>query len=436
MSSGSGGGRTLAERLRALESAAHAPRRRSVTGALEEPAPRPQAFLPAGQRLVPIEHRLEEGEAGVSCVRRVELDLDRRHGTHRLGALLDLDVGALARAGRSSAVGSAEPRRMVFFDTETTSLAGGAGIYLFMIGLGFVEEDRLVVEQHFLRDVGEEAAMLARVRRTIADASAVVSFAGKSFDRPRLRDRLALCGLPVTFPDARHIDLLHPSRALWGRALPDTRLGTLERHRLGVERRDDLPGAECPAAYFDYMRGRSARLVRVFEHNLVDVLSLVTLSLEVARALTRPADRCEALASARAHERARDAAAARRVLEAALDLAAPPGVPERESSNEVRWALARRARADGEAQRALQCLAEIVATGECAAAVDAFEESARIQERDLGDVVAALVAVRRALEVAAGATGASPSGLGSIRVRELATRRARLERRVRASARA
>jgi hypothetical protein len=39
-----------------------------------------------------------------------------------------------------------------------------------------------------------------------------------------------------------------------------------------------LPRAFCPAAYFDWLRGRTHRLAEVFEHNRLDVLSLAALA--------------------------------------------------------------------------------------------------------------------------------------------------------------
>ena len=55
------------------------------------------------------------------------------------------------------------------------------------------------------------------------------------------------------------------------------RLQTVERHKLGVRRDDDLPGAEAPKAFLDWIRDSSGAVDRVFEHNRLDVLTLVTL---------------------------------------------------------------------------------------------------------------------------------------------------------------
>ena len=48
-------------------------------------------------------------------------------------------------------------------------------------------------------------------------------------------------------------------------------------------REDDLPGAEAPRAWRDYLRGESARnLRRVLAHNDQDLRSLSTLLLRMA----------------------------------------------------------------------------------------------------------------------------------------------------------
>ena len=51
-----------------------------------------------------------------------------------------------------------------------------------------------------------------------------------------------------------------------------------------MEREDDVPGWMIPSLYFDYLRGRDPRpLVRVFEHNRLDILSMATLLARLAR---------------------------------------------------------------------------------------------------------------------------------------------------------
>jgi hypothetical protein len=113
----------------------------------------------------------------------------------------------------------------------------------------------------------------------------VVSFFGKSFDRHRLEDKMRMHGVAAPFDDVPHLDLYHPCRRLYRAALPDARLQTMERELCGVVRSDDLPGAYAPAAWYDYLAERAHLLEHVFTHNLIDVLSLVTLHAHLGRAL-------------------------------------------------------------------------------------------------------------------------------------------------------
>ena len=67
------------------------------------------------------------------------------------------------------------------------------------------------------------------------------------------------------------------ARRRWRDELPDVKLQTVERHKLGVHRVDDMPGSEAPVAFLDWIRDGSGEVDRVFEHNRLDVLTLVTL---------------------------------------------------------------------------------------------------------------------------------------------------------------
>jgi len=58
----------------------------------------------------------------------------------------------------------------------------------------------------------------------------------------------------------------------------------LERVILGVTREDDLPGAECPATWYAYLRGDRGPIEAAIEHNLLDVLSLPALVAALADA--------------------------------------------------------------------------------------------------------------------------------------------------------
>ncbi len=172
---------------------------------------------------------------------------------------------------------AAELAHCLFLDTETTGLSGGAGTTVFMVGLGFVDGEELVLEQVFLRSFAEERAALRQVAQRLQEHPLQVTFVGKSFDRHRLAARMTLHRLEHAMLDPRHLDLFHVARRAWKHELPDTRLRTVEEHKLGFVRHDDLPGSEAPRAWLDWLRDGSGRVDRVMEHNRLDVLSLVAL---------------------------------------------------------------------------------------------------------------------------------------------------------------
>ncbi|HLZ92717.1 MAG TPA: ribonuclease H-like domain-containing protein [Candidatus Acidoferrum sp.] len=177
----------------------------------------------------------------------------------------------------------ADPSKWLFLDTETTGLAGGTGTYAFLIGLAWWDAGALQVEQFFMRDFGEEHAILYEVAARLAERPVLVTFNGRSFDWPLLENRYTMTrAIPVPRL-AAHLDLLHPARALWKLRLGSVRLVELERHVLdaaktGWQRQDDVLAALIPQHYFDYLRGGPAEpLAAVIRHNQMDLRGLAAL---------------------------------------------------------------------------------------------------------------------------------------------------------------
>ena len=177
----------------------------------------------------------------------------------------------------------ADPSKWLFLDTETTGLAGGTGTYAFLIGLAWWDAGALQVEQFFMRDFGEEHAILYEVAARLAERPVLVTFNGRSFDWPLLENRYTMTrSIPVPRL-AAHLDLLHPARALWKLRLGSVRLVELERHVLdaaktGWQRQDDVLAALIPQHYFDYLGGGPAEpLAAVIRHNQMDLRGLAAL---------------------------------------------------------------------------------------------------------------------------------------------------------------
>ncbi|MCR9244111.1 MAG: ribonuclease H-like domain-containing protein [bacterium] len=248
--------------------------RRARLAAGRDPDVRGAVELPAGEVVL--------SRHGPLWRRELRYPLTHRHGDLALGAALQLDGERLAELAKEPAFAAVDPRRCLFLDTETTGLSGGAGTVVFNVGFAYFRGEEFIVEQLFLRDFGEEEAMLRHVAGRLWQFPVPVSFVGKSYDRHRIATRMALHKLRSPVLTAPHLDLYYLARRAFGAELPDTRLRTVEELRLGVHRADDLPGSEAPAAFFDWIRDHTGPVDRVLEHNRLDVLSLCTLLARLA----------------------------------------------------------------------------------------------------------------------------------------------------------
>ena len=206
--------------------------------------------------------------------------LDFVHGPLPLAALLARDPATAARLARNDALAGAGLRSLAFLDTETTGLAGGAGTLVFLVGIGAVEDDEFILRQYFLRDPGEEEAMLTALVQDLAPRTGWVTFNGRAFDLPLLETRLTLNRQRGALGQRPHLDLLMPARKLYQGRLASCSLGHIEQHVLSILRdQEDVPGALIPQMYLDYLRTRDAsEMHRVIYHNAIDILSMVTLA--------------------------------------------------------------------------------------------------------------------------------------------------------------
>lgn len=214
---------------------------------------------------------------------------ETRHGGHAFGELLDAIPEHIALCARDPDLDGFDPATAIFIDTETTGLAGGTGTIPFLVGAGYFQDGVFRLEQTFMRDFDEEEPMLRYLAERFAHATAVVTFNGKSFDIPLLRTRFIAHRLPFRLDALPHFDLLHAVRRIWKLRVKDCSLNSIERHVLGFQRHGDVPSAEIPLIWFEYLRTRDAReLKRVFYHHAMDVLSLAALTALLSQRLAVP----------------------------------------------------------------------------------------------------------------------------------------------------
>ncbi len=215
--------------------------------------------------------------------------LPYRHGRHTLADLLHHHPASLTPLTRDGRFQELDFRDFLFLDTETTGLAGASTI-AFMVGVAYFEGDVLVTRQYFVPDFGDEAAMLTLLDELLVGKAGLITFNGRTFDVPLLDTRHLMNRQPSPLPQMPHLDLLPPARRLWRTRLGSVALSALEPPLLGVRRtQDDVPGWLIPGLYHDYLRtGDGRELVRVFYHNQIDLLSMVTLAARVAQQFSQP----------------------------------------------------------------------------------------------------------------------------------------------------
>lgn len=182
-----------------------------------------------------------------------------------------------------------DPRRLLFFDTETTGLAGGTGTRAFMIGAADWHEDArlgdgLRIRQLMISTLSAEAAMLREFARWLAPDTVLSSYNGRCYDAPLLNTRYRLARIANPLAGLDHVDLLFPTRRLYRGVWENCKLATMERELLRIVREDDLPGAQAPAAWLHFLRGGSSSLLRrVAAHNHQDVATLAQLMLRLVQ---------------------------------------------------------------------------------------------------------------------------------------------------------
>ncbi|MBB6478679.1 ribonuclease H-like domain-containing protein [Spirochaeta isovalerica] len=165
---------------------------------------------------------------------------------------------------------------LIFYDTETTGLSTGAGTIPFLIGIGCVNDRRFEITQLFLADYPGEIHLLEELNRLFREDAVFVSYNGKTYDSHLINTRFLMNGLRVK--KRQEVDLLYTSRRLWKNILDNCRLGTIEKEIMSITRGPDIPGAEIPDVWFDFLKtGDTEKLERVFSHNLQDIYSLSLL---------------------------------------------------------------------------------------------------------------------------------------------------------------
>ena len=158
-----------------------------------------------------------------------------------------------------------------FMDIETLGLSN---VPLILIGVAEIKKDKIITSQYFLRRIYEEPAAIEAYLSHLDEDSVHVTFNGKSFDVPFIRNRCLYNRVRLDYR-LPHLDLMYFAKNLWSDNLPNCRLQTIEKELFGIERQGDVPGQFIPGYYNTYIsQDNIGPIVPIIEHNRQDIVSL------------------------------------------------------------------------------------------------------------------------------------------------------------------
>ena len=166
-----------------------------------------------------------------------------------------------------------EPENFKFMDIETKGLSN---VPIILIGVAEIKGNDIIASQYFLRDYADEPNIIEAYLNHLDEDSIHVTFNGKSFDVPFIKNRCRYNGIEGNL-DLPHLDLMYFAKNLWKDTLPNCQLQTIEREIFGIEREEDVPGQYIPGYYDAYLsQNNIGPVVPIIEHNAQDIISLAS----------------------------------------------------------------------------------------------------------------------------------------------------------------
>ena len=158
-------------------------------------------------------------------------------------------------------------------DIETLGLSERP---IILLGIARPNKDNVCTSQFLLRDIQDEPSAIWALISQLEPNLSLITFNGRSFDIPYLKQRLAYYGLGASLNNP-HFDVLHFARRALRSKLTDCKLETVEKY-MGIKRDINIPGALVPRFYDTYLRTKNVGpLVAIVEHNKQDLLTLGSL---------------------------------------------------------------------------------------------------------------------------------------------------------------
>lgn len=301
-----------------------------------------------------------ENERGYCFINRLKQPLSQPHGSVDMTAQLQ-------RSPLFTSIMEADiPRKedTLAFDTETSGLSNGSGSFIFMLGLGYFEDECYTVDQLILPDLADEPAFLMQTELIFSRFPFLISYNGKSFDVPMLQSRLNFHMFPDFTKEITHIDLLNLTRRYWKTSLGSVRLANIEQYVLKLQRGDEeVPGYLAPELYRDFLRdGDAGHISGTAYHNRIDVVSLSAFLLYLNDLAVRGENDPSVWQAAGVPETA--------LIKYNLPIFSGKVISKLESfSDKEKKALAGKFLRGGDPEKAIPILEELSAKGDCDSAV-------------------------------------------------------------------
>ncbi len=172
------------------------------------------------------------------------------------------------------------PKHTRFVDIETTGFRIHGKFQIILIGSLYRIENDIKIDLAFARNPLEEEAILRKFRYDTEYYDEIVTYNGKTFDIPAIKDRLEAHMIENGISKT-HTDVYRQVES--ARIRERYNLSSLRLHDISQiwgDTREDIEGKEIPNIYYRWKRyGHPHEIVKNLEHNVLDLTTLAAIYL-------------------------------------------------------------------------------------------------------------------------------------------------------------
>lgn len=169
-------------------------------------------------------------------------------------------------------------KNFAVLDIETTGLSKKKNAII-LIGLVVVKDNKATLYQYFAEKLYDEKAVVESTVKLLEDLDFIITFNGKSFDLPFIKEKTNKYNIP--FADIYNLDIYQILKTFsdLGTMLPDLKQKTVEKFMgFGSSRLDEISGGESVMLYNEYLVTGDKKLEEfILLHNSDDIEQLYKL---------------------------------------------------------------------------------------------------------------------------------------------------------------